>query len=111
MSDSPSSENSQITLKKTVTPLKCLTGALMSGSLAIAIYSLTTAIAHSFAANPIISEKVIVLRISSLVRTLVLGMASLGTFICGFITLGLILLAIQLIFQKKNEEQGTENKG
>ncbi len=111
MSDSPSPENSQIAPKKPVTPLKCLTGATIAGSLAIALYSLTAAIARSFAANPLISDKAIVLRISSLVRTLVLGVATLGTFVCGFIAVGLILLAIQLTFGKGKGEQKTENRG
>ncbi|MGK7943299.1 MAG: DUF3082 domain-containing protein [Microcystaceae cyanobacterium] len=87
-----------------VTPLKCLTGATLAGSLAIALYALTASIAQSFAANPLISNKVIVLKLSSLVRTFVLGIASLGTFVCGFIALGLILLGIQVMFQKDQQE-------
>jgi hypothetical protein len=87
-----------------VTPLKCLTGATIASALAFALYALTTSIAQSFAATPLISDKVIVLRLSSLVRTFVLGIASLGTFVCGFIALGLILLAIQVMFQKDKQE-------
>jgi hypothetical protein len=89
---------------KKVTPLKCLIGATIAAALAIALYALTTSIAQSFAANPLISDKVIVLKLSSLVRTLVLGLASLGTFVCGFIALGLILLGIQVTFQKDQQE-------
>jgi enolase len=40
-----------------------------------------------------------VIRISSAVRTLVLGVASLATFVFAFVAFGLILLAIQLIVQ------------
>ncbi|MGK7930380.1 MAG: DUF3082 domain-containing protein [Microcystaceae cyanobacterium] len=87
-----------------VTPLKCLTGAIIAASLAIALYALTMSIAQSFAATPLVSDKVIVLKLSSLVRTFVLGLASLGTFVCGFIALGLILLGIQVTFKKDQQE-------
>jgi hypothetical protein len=89
---------------KKVTPLSCLTGATISATLAIALYTLTVSIARNFATHPLISEKIIVLRLSSLVRTLVVGLASLGTFVCGFVALGLILLAIQVTFQKEKTE-------
>lgn len=89
---------------KKVTPLNCLTGATISATLAVALYTLTTSIVHNFATHPLISEKVIVLRLSSLVRTLVIGLASLGTFVCAFVALGLILLAIQITFQKEKTE-------
>lgn len=85
--------------KSKITPLRCLTGSLLSGSLGIALYSLTSAIATSFANKPIVSDKVTVVRLSALVRTLVVGVASLGTFVFFFVALGLLLLAIQLTFQ------------
>ena len=93
---SPKQEDS----KTRVTPLRCLIGSSLSGSLAFGLYTLTSAIAHSFATNPIVSKKEIVLRISSLVRTLVLGVASLGTFIFAFVAVGLILLAVQTMMEK-----------
>lgn len=96
---SPSSpENSDS--KVPVTPLRCLIGSSISGALAWAIYLLTTAIAISFATKPVTSDNMMVQRISSAVRTLVLGVASLGTFIFGFVALGLILLALQLLWQR-----------
>ena len=78
------------------TPLRCLVGSAISGSLAIGLYSLTTSIAASFAAKPIISDKALTIRLSTLVRTLVVGVASLGTFIFAFVCFGLVLLALQL---------------
>ncbi|MBR8829738.1 MAG: hypothetical protein N5P05_001310 [Chroococcopsis gigantea SAG 12.99] len=86
---------------KKITPLRCLVGSIMSAILGTALYSLTSAIAVSFATKPIVSDNLIVLKISSAVRTLVLGLASLGTFIFAFVTVGLILLAIQLLLQRK----------
>jgi hypothetical protein len=85
---------------KKITPLNCLIGSTISGSLAIAVYSLTASIAHSFATKPLTSHNPLVLRIGSLVRTLVMGVASLATFVFAFVAGGLILLAIQLWLQK-----------
>ncbi len=82
-----------------VTPLRCLLGATISGALAYGIYLLTKAIAITFATKPILSDNLFVQRIGSAVRTLVLGVASLGTFIFGFVAIGLILLALQLSLQ------------
>lgn len=83
------------------TPLRCLVGSGISASLAWGLYLLTSAIAVSFASKPMLSDKAIVQRIASAVRTLVLGLASLGTFIFAFVAIGLILLMIQLILQKQ----------
>ena len=72
----------------------------MSGGIAIALYSLTAAIASSFATKPIHSNNPAVINIASAVRTLVVGMAALGTGIFGGVTVGLVALAIQLLFQQ-----------
>lgn len=82
------------------TPLRCLLGSTISGALAWGLYLLTSSIALTFASKPVLSDKAIVMRIASAVRTLVLGVASLGTFIFAFVAIGLVLLAIQLVFQK-----------
>lgn len=92
-----------------VTPLRCFLGSGIAGSLAIALYSLTSSIAHTFATKPVTSSNQLVVRISAAVRTLVVGMASLGTFIFGFVALGLVLLAIQLTI-KSLTEKPSENK-
>ena len=85
---------------KKVTPSRCLIGSTISGFLAFGLYSLTLSIVQSFATKPLISNNPLVLRIGSLVRTLVMGVASLGTFIFSFVAFGLILLAIQLFLEK-----------
>ncbi len=87
--------------EKKVTPLRCLVGAVMSAILGTALYFLTSAIAVSFATKPIVSDNQIVLKISSAVRTLVLGVATLGTFTFVFVTVGLILLGLQLLLTRK----------
>ncbi|YAI81693.1 MAG: DUF3082 domain-containing protein [cyanobacterium endosymbiont of Rhopalodia sterrenbergii] len=85
---------------KKVTPLRCLIGSTISGALAFGFYSLTFSIFQSFATKPLISHNPLVLRIGSLVRTLVMGIASLTTFILSFVAFGLILLAIQLFLKR-----------
>jgi hypothetical protein len=84
-----------------VTPLRCLIGSALSAGLGTAMYSLTAAIGHSFYSKPMTAHSSIALRIGSAVRTLVFGLASLGTFIFAFVAIGLILLAIQLVFTQK----------
>ncbi len=90
---------------KKVTPLRCLIGSTISGSLAFGLYSLTLSIVQSFAAKPLTSNNALVLRIGSLVRTLVMGVASLGTFIFSFVAFGLILLAIQLLLKQPSSTE------
>jgi hypothetical protein len=82
------------------TPWRCLIGAVISGGLAIALYSLTTAIAHTFASKPIHSDNPAVINIASAVRTLVVGITALGAGIFGVVAIGLVALAIQLLVQK-----------
>ena len=107
MSNSPSE-----TEAKKPTPLRCLVGASISGSLGYALYLLTTSIAVSFATKPIQSTNPFVINLSSAVRTLVVGVATLATCLFAITTLGLILLAIQLVIQgfKKEDPATTEDK-
>lgn len=79
------------------TPLRCFTGALISGSLAIALYSLTSSIARSFASKPLPTGNVTTTNIAVAVRTLVVGMSTLATAIFAISTLGLVALGIQLL--------------
>jgi Protein of unknown function (DUF3082) len=97
---SPNSNNSSVEANgQKVTPLRCLIGSFLSGSLGMAMYFITYSIAHTFATKPVTSTNQLVIRISAAVRTLVVGVASLGTFIFGFVALGLVLLAVQLLIQ------------
>jgi len=79
-------------------PLRCLSGALIAGGLAFALYSLTVAIAQTFATKPIHSDNPTVVNIASAVRTLVVGMSALGTGIFGLVAIGLVALAVQIVF-------------
>ena len=88
---------------KKVTPTRCLVGAAISSALGTILYYLTAAIGHSFYSKPMVAHSPIALRIGSAVRTLVFGLASLGTFIFVFVTIGLILLAIQLLLKRPQQ--------
>ncbi|PLZ97610.1 hypothetical protein CEN45_09005 [Fischerella thermalis CCMEE 5198] len=94
------SEPEETQTQAKATPSRSLIGAVISGALAFAAYSLMSAIATSFAAKPLHSDNVIVLRISSAVRTLVLGIAALGSGVFAIVAIGLVALAIQLFFQQ-----------
>ena len=93
------SKNADENQVKKVTPLQCLTGAAISGSLGYLLYLLTTSIAATFAAKPLPSGNQFVMRIAAAIRSLVVSTVSLGTFVFAIVALGLMLLAIQLLTQ------------
>ncbi|MBH8552084.1 DUF3082 domain-containing protein [Nostocaceae cyanobacterium CENA357] len=80
--------------------VRCVTGAVISGGLSFAVYSLMIAIATNFATKPIHSDNPLVWKISSAVRTLVVGVFALGSGIFGIVAIGLLALAIQSIIQQ-----------
>ncbi|NWF57907.1 MAG: DUF3082 domain-containing protein [Fischerella sp.] len=99
MSDPNLTQPTQTQTQVQATPLRSLIGAVISAGLAFAAYSLMIAIATSFAAKPIHSHNPIVLNISSAVRTLVLGVAALASGVFAIVAVGLLALAVQLLFQ------------
>ena len=86
------------------TPLRCITGAVISGGLGYALYSLMIAIATTFATKPIHSNNPMVVNIGSAVRTLVVGVTALGAAIFGLVALGLLALAVQLLVQQLTQK-------
>lgn len=85
------------------TPQRCIFGSVLSGILTYAMYLMTTNIAQSFATHKIQSTNQIVQRISAAVRTLVVGMTTLGMGVFGLAAIGLFLLAIQILIQRRNQ--------
>ncbi len=79
-----------------VTPLRCLTGAGISGAIAYFFYFLSLSMIQTFAAKPLTTANAIALNIGAAVRTLVVGMGLLATGIFALTTLGLLGLALQL---------------
>ena len=107
MTDSPSPTTSDPT-RKPATPLRCVLGSIVSGAISYVLWQLTNSIAISFARTPIHTDNMIVMRISTAIRTLVVGMSTLGTGIFGLACVGLIGLGIQLLL-KKSPDTSTEN--
>jgi hypothetical protein len=97
--NSSASGDTEESSSKKVTPLRCLVGATISGGLAIALYSLMSSIAQTYATKPIVATNPVVLNIAIAVRTLVTGVVALGAGIFAFVALGLLLLGIQLTLQ------------
>jgi Protein of unknown function (DUF3082) len=72
------------------------------------IWQLTQSIAISFARTPIVSDNRIVVRMSTAIRTLVVGMSAMGTGIFALACVGLFALGIQILLTKKPEEEVKE---
>lgn len=81
------------------TPLRCLTGALLAGTLGLLLYRLTSAIAYSFATHPMTSHNQLAYSLSVAIRTLVVGVCTLGTGVFSLIAVGLVGLALQVTVQ------------
>ncbi|MBN3948733.1 MAG: DUF3082 domain-containing protein [Nostoc sp. NMS7] len=90
-------------------PLRCFTGAVISGGMGFAVYSLMIAIATNFATKPIHSINPLVVKISSAVRTLVVGVVALGSGIFSIVAIGLLALGVQLLVQQLTKEKSSEN--
>ncbi|MBW4633357.1 MAG: DUF3082 domain-containing protein [Iphinoe sp. HA4291-MV1] len=86
-------------------PLRCITGAMISAGLGYGLYSLMIATATTFANKPIHSHNPIVMNIASAVRTLVVGVMALGTGVFGIVAIGLLALGVQLLVQQLTKKQ------
>ncbi|MBD2091698.1 DUF3082 domain-containing protein [Microcoleus sp. FACHB-1515] len=100
---SPSPESTPV---KSVspTPLRCMTGALIAGSLALVMYRLTMAIVSTYD-KPIAFNNPLAARLAGLVRTMIVGVSTLGTMVFGIVALGLVALALQLLIQRFTKPQ------
>ncbi|NJK76769.1 MAG: DUF3082 domain-containing protein [Oscillatoriales cyanobacterium RU_3_3] len=101
-SNSPSlkAAGESLPAKQQPTVLRCFIGSLIASAFAFGMYSLTMSIALSFASKPVHSANITVIKIGVAVRTLVVGMAALGTGVFGIAALGLLLLGLQILLQK-----------
>lgn len=98
-SKSDTTEKTNQSDKQEVTPLKCLLSSVFAGVMAFGVYHLMSAIVTTYSAKPIISDNIFVLKLTIAVRTLVIGVAALGTGVFGFVALGLFLLGLQITFK------------
>lgn len=108
MTDNNTTPTTDTSTQVPPTPLRCVTGAVISGGLGYALYSLMIAIATTFAKKPIHSDNQLVVNLTSAVRTLVVGIVALGTGIFGIVAIGLFALAIQLLFQNLTKSKSGE---
>lgn len=97
--DKATTESEQLK-KKEVSPLSCFFASIVSGGIATMVYSLMKAIANTYADKPIVGNSALALKIATLVRTLVVGIAALGAGVFALVAVGLFLLGIQLTMQK-----------
>ena len=84
-------------------PLSCLIGSLLAGTMSIGMYTMTIKIATTFATNPMVQKTTMAINIAAALKTLVVGAAAMGTGISGIISIGLIGLALQVAFGKNKE--------
>ena len=105
MAESKSTEETPTTTETPTSPIRSLTGAVISGGLGYAMYNLMINIATNFANKPIHSNNPVTLRISSLIRTAIVGMIGLGTTVFCVVALGLFALTIQLILEQKKQKE------
>src|SRR3712207_4554687 len=96
----PSAERRTANPSDAPTPMRCFTGALISGGLAVAMYFLTRSIIQVFAGIPLPTKSTTALNIAVAVRTLVMGTSTMAAAIFGIATLGLIALGIQLLIKQ-----------
>lgn len=82
------------------TPLRCFTGSAIAAGFAYVLYLLTQSIVISFAAKPLSSTNMLAARIGAAVRTLIVGISTLGTGIFAIAAIGLLALGIQLVFKQ-----------
>ncbi|MGD1860637.1 MAG: DUF3082 domain-containing protein [Leptolyngbyaceae cyanobacterium] len=87
--------------------LRAFTGSLIASVFALLCYKMLMAVATSFANKPVTSDNVTVINLSAAVRTLVLGTITLGAGVFAISALGLGLLGIQMIWQRRNRPQST----
>lgn len=81
-----------------ITPWRCFSGSAISAVIALATYLLTKSIILTYTNTPIKFNNPMAQSIASTVRTLVMGITIMATFLFIMVTIGLLALGIKLIF-------------
>ncbi|MGI0481183.1 DUF3082 domain-containing protein [Geminocystis sp. CENA526] len=99
MTDSDTNDRSieQEENQEKITPFRCFTGASISGGLAVGAYLLTKSVISTYSTMPIKFNNQMAMSIASTVRTLIMGITTMATFLFLMVTVGLIALGIKLI--------------
>jgi hypothetical protein len=85
--------------REKITPMRCFTGGSISGVLAIAAYFLTKSVVLTYSTMPIKFNNPMAIRIASSVRTLIMGVTTMATFVFLMVTVGLMALGIKLMIE------------
>ncbi|MBC1238143.1 DUF3082 domain-containing protein [Nostoc sp. 2RC] len=109
MSDQNLTPKTDSQVQVTASPLRSIIGAVISGAMAFGLYSLMISIATSFATKPVHSLNPLVIKITSAVRTLVVGVVALGSAIFGIVAIGLLALTLQLLIQQLTKPKISES--
>ncbi|NJN49410.1 MAG: DUF3082 domain-containing protein [Alkalinema sp. RL_2_19] len=80
-------------------------GAIVAGAIGLLFYRSAGGIAAIFAQTQVQSDNFIVMRMSSAIRTLVIGIFALGAGVFGMAAVGLTGLGIQTIFRNPQNSQ------
>ncbi|NJL37950.1 MAG: DUF3082 domain-containing protein [Leptolyngbyaceae cyanobacterium SM1_4_3] len=107
-SPDPSQQNKNSAGETPPTPLRCFTGAIISGAIGALLYLLNQSIVQGLAAKPLPTSNVTATNIAIAVRTLVIGLSTLATAIFAIATLGLIALGIQLLIQQLRQPSSNQ---
>lgn len=88
---------------------RCFSGSAVASAIGYCCYLLTSSISQTFANKPIHSDNPAVITIGGAVRTLVVGVSTLATFVFAFAALGLLALGIQLFIQRFTSQPSPPN--
>lgn len=93
------------TVQDKITPMRCFSGSAISGVLGFAAYLLTKSVIVTYTTMPIKFNNPMAIRIATTVRTLMMGLTIMATFLFGMVTIGLIALGIKLILDERKANQ------
>jgi Protein of unknown function (DUF3082) len=100
---------SQKSPDENVTPLRCLFGSAISGGIAYLLYLLMNSIALTYAVKTVTSTNPLVINLTAAVRTMVIGIVALAVGVVGLVSVGLLLLGIQVTVQSLKERIAKTN--
>ncbi|WP_330202401.1 DUF3082 domain-containing protein [Cyanobacterium sp. Dongsha4] len=86
-----------------ITPLRCMTGSAISGGLAVAAYLLTKSVILTYVNMPIKFNNPLAANIASTVRTLIMGVTTMATFLFLMVAVGLFALGVKRFIEEKRE--------
>jgi Protein of unknown function (DUF3082) len=82
-----------------ITPMRCFTGSSISGVFAIGSYLLTKSVILTYSNMPVKFNNAMAIRIATTVRTLIMGITTMATFVFVMVTIGLFALGIKLVIE------------